>query len=102
VPTLVRVHMLNPLADALHWRRPDFGPAVGDVLSLIAREGSGALVLLGEQHDADALLARVREQPEAPRRGGSLAEWRRNRQWAKETLKRMASSGTHPAPHRHF
>jgi hypothetical protein len=25
----------------------------------------------------------------------SLAEWRRNRQWAKETLKRM---GSHPAP----
>jgi 3,4-dihydroxy 2-butanone 4-phosphate synthase/GTP cyclohydrolase II len=78
-PTLVRVHMLNPLADALHWRRADFGPAVGDVLALIAREGRGALVLLGESQDADALLARVREQPEAPRgRGGSLAEWRRN------------------------
>jgi len=78
-PTLVRVHMLNPLADALHWRRADFGPAVGDVLAMIAREGRGALVLLGESHDADALLARVREQPEAPRtRGGSLAEWRRN------------------------
>jgi 3,4-dihydroxy 2-butanone 4-phosphate synthase / GTP cyclohydrolase II len=79
VPTLVRVHMLNPLADALHWRRTDFGPAVGDVLAMIAREGRGALVLLGEHHDADALLARVREQPETPRgRGGSLAEWRRN------------------------
>ncbi|MFL6593610.1 MAG: 3,4-dihydroxy-2-butanone-4-phosphate synthase [Luteimonas sp.] len=79
VPTLVRVHMLNPLADALHWRRPDFGPAVGDVLAMIAREGCGALVLLGEQQDADAVLARVREQPEPPRgRSGSLAEWRRN------------------------
>jgi 3,4-dihydroxy 2-butanone 4-phosphate synthase/GTP cyclohydrolase II len=78
-PTLVRVHMLNPLADALHWRRADFGPAVGDVLARIAHEGRGALVLLGETPDADALLARVKEQPEAPRgRGGSLAEWRRN------------------------
>lgn len=28
----------------------------------------------------------------------SLAEWRRNRQWAKETLKRMAQSGTPSAP----
>jgi hypothetical protein len=28
----------------------------------------------------------------------SLAEWRRNRQWAKETLKRMAQSGTSAAP----
>lgn len=25
----------------------------------------------------------------------SLEEWRRNRQWAKDTLKRMAQSGTH-------
>ena len=60
-PTLVRVHMQNPLADALHWRRADFGPAVGDVLAAIAREGRGALVLLGEAQDADALLARIRE-----------------------------------------
>jgi 3,4-dihydroxy 2-butanone 4-phosphate synthase/GTP cyclohydrolase II len=84
IPTLVRVHMQNPLADALHWRRADFGPAVGDVLAAIAREGRGALVLLGEaQHTdvqhADAQLARIREQPEQPRsRGGALAEWRRN------------------------
>jgi 3,4-dihydroxy 2-butanone 4-phosphate synthase/GTP cyclohydrolase II len=78
-PTLVRVHMQNPLSDALHWRRADFGPAVGDVLAAIAREGRGALVLLGEANTAaDALLARIREQPEAPRRGGALAEWRRN------------------------
>ena len=80
VPTLVRVHMLNPLADALHWRRADFGPAVGDVLALLAREGRGALVLLSEPQDAAALLARIREaQPEAPpARGAALAEWRRN------------------------
>jgi 3,4-dihydroxy 2-butanone 4-phosphate synthase/GTP cyclohydrolase II len=82
-PTLVRVHMLNPLADALHWRRPDFGPAVGDVLARIAHEGAGALVLLGEHVDADALLARVRAAPgehaEPPAtRGHALAEWRRN------------------------
>jgi 3,4-dihydroxy 2-butanone 4-phosphate synthase/GTP cyclohydrolase II len=52
---------------------------VGDVLAAIAREGRGALVLLGESHDADALLARVREQPDDTRgRGGALAEWRRN------------------------
>jgi len=28
----------------------------------------------------------------------SLEEWRRNRQWAKETLKRMARSGPSPTP----
>ena len=87
-PTLVRVHMQNPLADALHWRRADFGPAVGDVLAAIAHAGAGALVLLGETHraaeeQADSLLARIREQPghahpEPPGRRGALAEWRRN------------------------
>lgn len=96
LPTLVRVHIQNPLADALHWRRPDFGPAVGDVLAAIAREGSGALVVLADHADPEALLARVREAaPEAahdgvggdesahtavpvPTRGHALAEWRRN------------------------
>jgi 3,4-dihydroxy 2-butanone 4-phosphate synthase / GTP cyclohydrolase II len=78
-PTLVRVAMQNPLADALHWRRADFGPATGEVLQAIAQEGGGALVLLGEAVGTDALLARIREQPDAPpRRGGALAEWRRN------------------------
>ncbi|HEY5804634.1 MAG TPA: 3,4-dihydroxy-2-butanone-4-phosphate synthase [Lysobacter sp.] len=85
-PTLVRVHMLNPLADALHWRRPDFGPAVGDVLSAIAAEGHGALVLLADGADADAMLARVRaplhaDTEAAPATAGpghALAEWRRN------------------------
>ena len=81
VPTLVRVHVQNPLADALHWRRPDFGPAVGDVLAAIAREGRGALVLLADGHDPEALLARLRDpQAEAPvpSARGALAEWRRN------------------------
>jgi 3,4-dihydroxy 2-butanone 4-phosphate synthase/GTP cyclohydrolase II len=83
-PTLVRVHMQNRLADGLHWRRADFGPLVGDVLATIDREGRGALVLLGEPHrseaeQAEALLARIREQPQAqPARAGALAEWRRN------------------------
>jgi 3,4-dihydroxy 2-butanone 4-phosphate synthase/GTP cyclohydrolase II len=85
-PTLVRVHMLNPLADALHWRRPDFGPAVGDVLKAISAEGHGALVLLADAADAEAMLARVRaplhadteSAPAAAGPGHALAEWRRN------------------------
>lgn len=78
-PTLVRVHMQNPLADALHWRRADFGPAVGDVLRRIAAEGQGALVLLGDSASADSLLARIRQTPAAPaNRAGALAEWRSN------------------------
>ena len=83
----MRVHVLNQLSDALHWRRADFGPAVGDVLAAIAAEGRGALVLLAEPHrgaaeQGEALLARIRqphdEPPAAPGRGGALAEWRRN------------------------
>jgi 3,4-dihydroxy 2-butanone 4-phosphate synthase/GTP cyclohydrolase II len=86
-PTLVRVQQRNVLADSLHWRRADFGPAVGDVLAAIAADGRGALVLLGEAHagaaaQADALLSRLRQpQPgpaTAPARAGALAEWRRN------------------------
>lgn len=78
-PTLVRVQMQNPLADALHWRRADFGPAVGDVLKRIAGEGRGALVMLGDAATPDALLARIRETPEpSASRAGALAEWRRN------------------------
>jgi 3,4-dihydroxy 2-butanone 4-phosphate synthase/GTP cyclohydrolase II len=94
-PALVRVQMLNPLADALHWRRADFGPAVADVLAAIVREGAGALVLLGEPprspaDAAEAMLARIRQpqdeaggiappsSPERAGRAGVLAEWRRN------------------------
>ncbi len=85
-PTLVRVHMQNPLADALHWRRPDFGPAAGDVLAKIADEGRGALVVLGDTPSYESVLARVRGWPPnaadtaapAPARGGAMAEWRRN------------------------
>lgn len=81
-PTLVRVHVQNPLADALHWRRADFGPAVGDVLRMIAAEGQGALVLLADHAGADALLARIRAPQHAdeavPARAHVLAEWRRN------------------------
>lgn len=79
-PTLVRVQAQNVLADALHWRRDDFGPATGDVLAAIADAGSGVLVVLDDATGADALLARVRKQPE-PVVGGRHAktvEWRRN------------------------
>jgi 3,4-dihydroxy 2-butanone 4-phosphate synthase/GTP cyclohydrolase II len=92
-PALVRVQLLNPLADALHWRRADFGPAVGDVLAAIAREGAGALVLLAEparaaSEAADALLEKIRAPLDEAAsaavpassggRAGALAEWRRN------------------------
>jgi 3,4-dihydroxy 2-butanone 4-phosphate synthase / GTP cyclohydrolase II len=84
VPTLVRVQTQNVLADALHWQRPDFGPAVGDVLAAIAAAGRGALVMLGEQPDPEQLLARLRANPGqaadagSGRKAGALTEWRRN------------------------
>lgn len=96
-PTLVRVQVRNALADVLRWCRPDFGPAVGEVLQRIAAEGRGALVLLDGGQTPDALLARLRAADEAPAAGattgdgrggsgatsapardGALAEWRRN------------------------
>lgn len=81
IPTLVRVQVQNPLADGLRWRRQDFGPAVGDVLAAIAAEGRGALVLLEDRADTDALLARIRrpaDEPAAATDGAALQEWRRN------------------------
>jgi len=84
-PTLVRVHMHNVLSDALHWRRADFGPATDDVLAAIAREGRGALVVLGADTGVDtgaeALLARLQDPQSEPANAaprGALAEWRRN------------------------
>ena len=77
---LVRVQPMNPLADALHWRRPDLGPMSGEVLAMLADAGDGALVLLDEPTGLEALLARIRAPQEAvpQARDGQLAEWRRN------------------------
>ena len=78
-PTLVRVHVKNPLADVLRWRRPDFGVAVGDALRAIAAAGQGVLVVLADTPDAEALLARVREQAEPQGgRDATLRQWRHN------------------------
>jgi 3,4-dihydroxy 2-butanone 4-phosphate synthase/GTP cyclohydrolase II len=83
-PTLVRVQVRNVLADAVGWRREDFGPAVDDVLAAIAAEGQGVLVLLDGAQDPATLLERLRAadatdatQAPAPPRGGALVEWRR-------------------------
>ncbi len=76
-PALVRVQMQNVLADALHWRRDDFGPLAGDVLAAIAEAGQGVLLLLSEPQGADALLARLRGDA-APSPMRADCEWRRN------------------------
>ncbi|WP_397572106.1 3,4-dihydroxy-2-butanone-4-phosphate synthase [Silanimonas sp.] len=75
-PTLVRVHVKNPLADVLRWRRPDFGGSADEAMARIAAEGEGVLVVLADAVTPDALLARITEQPEAGT--GKVQEWRRN------------------------
>lgn len=78
-PTLVRVHVQNPLSDSLHWRRADFGIAVGEALSVIRDAGQGVLVVLADHSDPEQLLARVTESPTPPGdRATALNEWRRN------------------------
>ena len=75
-PTLVRVHVKNPLADVLHWQRADFGLSVSEAMARIADEAQGVVVVLSEPVSPEALLAHVTEQPQpVPAR---TAEWRRN------------------------
>ena len=75
-PTLVRVHVKNPLSDLLHWRRADFGVGAFAAMARIAEEGTGVLVVLAEPVLADELLARITGAPEAA--ATRLTEWRRN------------------------
>ncbi len=79
-PTLVRVQVENPLADLLHWRRDDFGVAATDALRAIAAEGQGVMVVLSAPRDSDALLARLRREPEVRPAGKDkdVGQWRRN------------------------
>lgn len=76
MPTLVRVHVKNPLSDVLHWQRADFGISVAEAMAMIAKAGCGVLVVLAEPVAADDLLARITEQagPDPAR----VTEWRRN------------------------
>jgi 3,4-dihydroxy 2-butanone 4-phosphate synthase / GTP cyclohydrolase II len=82
-PTLVRVHVKNPLSDVLRWQRPDFGIPLGEALAAIAAAGSGVLVVLAEHADADTVLARMATPPDSGQeaqggRARSLREWRQN------------------------
>jgi 3,4-dihydroxy 2-butanone 4-phosphate synthase/GTP cyclohydrolase II len=75
-PTLVRVHVKNPLSDLLHWRRADFGVGAFAAMARIAAEETGVLVVLAEPVPPDALLARITGTADAgPTR---VTEWRHN------------------------
>lgn len=75
-PTLVRVHVKNPLSDVLHWQRADFGVSAAQAMALVAAAGCGVVVVLSETLRPDDLLARITEQPE--RASPKATEWRRN------------------------
>ena len=46
-PTLVRVHVKNPLSDVLHWQRADFGVSASDALAAVAAAGGAEDALAG-------------------------------------------------------
>jgi 3,4-dihydroxy 2-butanone 4-phosphate synthase/GTP cyclohydrolase II len=74
-PVLVRVHVKNLLSDLLHVRRADLGLSLSDAMAEIARAECGILVVLADRTEPDAVLARLRQQPEP---AAGVAEWRRN------------------------
>lgn len=83
-PTLVRVHVQNPLLDVMHWQRPDFSVSAADALQAIEHAGSGVLVVLSEPVSVDQLLARVTGETPPPALGDAgpagarAGQWRRN------------------------
>ncbi|MGQ0800072.1 MAG: 3,4-dihydroxy-2-butanone-4-phosphate synthase [Pseudomarimonas sp.] len=77
VPLLVRVHVKNLLGDVLGLRRPDLQPSLADALRQVATHGSGAVVVLAEASEPDAVLARL-QQVDGPHAAKPMAQWRRN------------------------
>ena len=59
-PTLVRVHMANPLCDALGAELPDCGMPLRGALQRVAAEGSGVIVVLRKREDNRDLVRRLR------------------------------------------
>lgn len=68
VPTLVRVHVRNTLADVLGVRHDEFGWPLRDTLARVAEEGSGVVVVLRKPESARELVQRMGEL------GGPCAE----------------------------
>ena len=63
-PTLVRVHVQNPLSDVLSIKRDDFGLPLRLAMAEIEREGSGTVLVLGGHEDQEELLRLIQKQPE--------------------------------------
>ena len=64
IPTLVRVHVQNPLSDVLGMRREDFGLPLNVAIKEVAQAGSGLVLVLGGNEDDDSLLRKLDEQAE--------------------------------------
>ncbi len=60
-PTLVRVHVQNPLGDLVGARGEEFGWPLPDALRRVADEGDGVVVILRKPESAQEVLGRIRE-----------------------------------------
>ncbi len=63
-PTLVRVHVQNPLSDVVGIQREDFGLPLRVAMAEVERHGSGLVLVLGGHDNDDALLRRIQSEPE--------------------------------------
>jgi len=63
-PTLVRVHVQNPLSDVLGIHRDDFGLPLRVAMREIAAAGSGVLLVLGGHENDQSMLHRIQQRAE--------------------------------------
>ncbi|MBM4229081.1 MAG: 3,4-dihydroxy-2-butanone-4-phosphate synthase [Gammaproteobacteria bacterium] len=82
-PTLVRVHIYNPIQDLTASVRKDAGWPLRDALRRVAEAGEGVVIVLGNQVDDDEVVRQIfrfasDEAPErqAPKAGAVTADFR--------------------------
>ena len=75
-PTLVRVHVKNPLTDVLHWQRDSLSISAHQAMATIAKENAGVLVVLSEPISSEQLLAQITEQDGIA--ATKIKQWRQN------------------------
>jgi 3,4-dihydroxy 2-butanone 4-phosphate synthase/GTP cyclohydrolase II len=63
-PTLVRVHVQNPLSDVMGIKRDDFGLPLRVAMAEVKRAGKGLVLVLGGEKDDEKLLRRIQAEPE--------------------------------------
>lgn len=82
-PTLVRVHIYNPIEDLTTSVRKDAGWPLRDAIRRVAEAGAGVVIVLTNQVDNDELVRQIfrfashaDEDRKAPRRGSVTADFR--------------------------